>query len=1287
MIPRLVPDLETALHILYEQSSNNHHGILKEAHEFLMFFQSRNPRRKVVAFRQSCIDHKDAVASDLHCGDNSRKKKNDDISLLKEVGLGSTWLACMYILCLQEEQGIDTNEAQRPATRYSGTEKLFAAQTLLHRVRRTKLLEAIDLEFERDREITPEQALVFTEHAHHVLQPFIQWVPNSFIKEILQQAQYSRDDESLSKGQVSLLTLICVLFVSAQNDSSSYPLLATIASTAVTIALRMVYSPITLLNKTDDQLSLTGLLLDSIHSVHSMAGSHVEVLSAVLHLCWASIPEVILGSPGGCQGRLSMNPNCLHAATNELRTEGVQKLAFSLDEILKSQHGELWVLRTCELWGKYVLFPEPLLRQTVWLASKHLDSRNRDYRVAAFRFIIAIFEAGSWSIDQVLKTSLGMTDENRSAPAGKKKPSSRSKKRHKESLERKKSAEGVREDLDREVFARGQNACVSLELVWDNLRRTVEESLSPCGSVDGEGSIGCFVTAVNAYFSFSIRSRRWSDLLRELSCTFCQLCRYPNPSVRSMCYETLFSMHSVLIATRNENDPLSGDLESFVEALYVDCALGLAQQCAYPKNYFVDMTLESIHDLEVERNDIRDIIRCLTYSFDLASTSGVENEFPPLHICFKVLERLVDACHRAFTESLHMGVLVSETFPHMFSSLAKSLNHISAFYCRLPEKPDQIRQLLLKTLESAVALMKICLWSLQSTQMFEFFPVVRLANIGIASFAPMFVAIGRVGDPQLLTLLEAVLIVSIQCGIESVKSIPELAAPSTIGFTQYGIRGAMCSPGGEDHVGCLVLARLAVEEDSLTKLFVKLIHPYAEQLCELHQYLKQLEITRGRGIVHGVGVRPKSRRLIIQVLCRIHLFAENTARTSVLLEDLFQKSIGVMGSWRDSTSDRPYLLLSDALLDLASFSPSIISGVFGAEDNNSQDMVCLRGLVDACASGYDPSAHASEESVLDWNCLRGAVHEFLLVASQHRKNSRAAGVIIDLMKAESYAIIQLCSLGPSAHTPIFQDRIISQDGIPSGIFIITVREILLNTEQDAIREQCVGILSEMSPFVLQAILHDCPEADSFEDPRPCLLEAWLLTLTCEMDKSLLHLDTCGAICVLICGKSIGLTREDRQLDRHMSFDGPQSLALMDYFLHISRLGILSELGPHLEKALSVADGVGLFSGVLFRCFQGALPPYIIERLSEFYQGLSESSLLSAAVFREFLHRGMTVEWHSKSVAGTLGRLPNFLDEATEAYERHDFRRVKTLVKQLCGGKKHGSDFGTKPTPTRWSNVL
>ena len=178
--PILLPSLRTALSCLYDLSSYNHNNGTQiasssssqfinatnsssitreeEANLFLIQFQNRNVRRNIEAMmtsqsKQQQDSHMVHKISEARCNEDDEDddgegeeeffantnndtptSANKNNAVRMNSHCGSSWLACVVLLCC-------TPDAHP-------TERLFAAQTILHRMRKMDLLDAVDMELE-----------------------------------------------------------------------------------------------------------------------------------------------------------------------------------------------------------------------------------------------------------------------------------------------------------------------------------------------------------------------------------------------------------------------------------------------------------------------------------------------------------------------------------------------------------------------------------------------------------------------------------------------------------------------------------------------------------------------------------------------------------------------------------------------------------------------------------------------------------------------------------------------------------------------------------------------------------------------------------------------------------------------------------------------------------------------------------------------------------------------------------------------------------------------------------
>ena len=121
--PILLKKLHLALSHLYALHANNDPNFAlnqQQAHSYLIEFQSRNVRRKVTSLHQR---KRDSSSNDL----SSKLEINEETN-------GSSLYAALPFLLY--------------TTPSHETERLFCAQTILHRLRRMRTSEAIDYEME-----------------------------------------------------------------------------------------------------------------------------------------------------------------------------------------------------------------------------------------------------------------------------------------------------------------------------------------------------------------------------------------------------------------------------------------------------------------------------------------------------------------------------------------------------------------------------------------------------------------------------------------------------------------------------------------------------------------------------------------------------------------------------------------------------------------------------------------------------------------------------------------------------------------------------------------------------------------------------------------------------------------------------------------------------------------------------------------------------------------------------------------------------------------------------------
>eukprot|EP00978_Attheya_sp_CCMP212_P010847 scaffold26342_cov54-Attheya_sp.AAC.3 len=284
---------------------------------------------------------------------------------------GSTWLAALHVLALSTAHA---------------TERLFCAQTLLHRLRRMKLEDAMDVDMEdgyvfgagntvvdvlvtKDDDPTNTQrhaaALqhLYSRTAHQLLASLPQHshlLQQLFLQQQSQQQQQQIRGEDQIKGEMGLVTLAVLAVETAhaeygppqhsqQQHAIFSSLLATLGAAMAAMALRL-HAPS---NETQPHgnngptNAIVPMVTRSIQTVvlhvqqqqHNLSASMQEqqmlANNACVCACLAAIPDTLLGCPGGARGRLSIDPKSLQAVNTELRSRatGVDLLLQTLTSL------------------------------------------------------------------------------------------------------------------------------------------------------------------------------------------------------------------------------------------------------------------------------------------------------------------------------------------------------------------------------------------------------------------------------------------------------------------------------------------------------------------------------------------------------------------------------------------------------------------------------------------------------------------------------------------------------------------------------------------------------------------------------------------------------------------------------------------------------------------------------------------------------------------------------------------------------------------------------------------
>jgi hypothetical protein len=358
--------------------------------------------------------------------------------------------------------------------------------------------------------------------------------------------------------------------------------------------------------------------------------------------------------------------------------------------------------------------------------------------------------------------------------------------------------------------------------------------------------------------------------------------------------------------------------------------------------------------------------------------------------------------------------------------------------------------------------------------------------------------------------------------------------------------------------------------------------------------------------------------------------------------------------------------------------------------------------------------------LIKWSRFRAALFTLIKNSALDDMAHAAAELVVTSIRVECEAIMYQFQAGPASPSSIFCLNVISEDHVPAGVFVKGLGDILDHCQFGL---NCARAVYESTRYVLPTLLHECPQPSTrggFEDPRPTLLEAWLIVMeklakwikTAEPSAipgaRQVLVESCGACLSLLFYPSIKKPNEQRASGYGMSLDGPQSRAIMEFLDSFFQLGTdyFQEAAFTLSSRLQLPKedhNIGIIGSALFRGVQGALPPWAVEYLPGVYASLYHSLGKDPLIFGQFMLASINA-----SLPNTCGQFGSVLPgkllsgpyfEGMSERQKQAFveqsmelarcdsvsgwKRMKGLVKQACGGKKKESDFQQKPSPTNW----
>ncbi|KAL7493940.1 hypothetical protein ACHAWT_005337 [Skeletonema menzelii] len=1196
----------------------------------------------------------------------------------------------------------------------------------------------------------------------------------------------SQGEEQI-KGTLMMFSLAVAMYVAAfrdfeeehqhqnQHDEARSPwanaVLSELGSALSVTMLRLRYRPTTDKQATpspdpscppliDALVHAINIVKDSaaVYLTNQQAGGEIPSLLQDAHhyaihrsiaACLTSLPETVLLPPGqDYMHRIpSVDRGCLRAASMELRCNetGMQKAV----TVLMQSTGNVYddssasrLLGMCEAWARYVAVPIHVIDESVGKVAvqfMHISKgtpalQQQKVQSLAFQYLVSIFEAAlpTLSVSDILTAALGVGATG--VQNGKKKQGNKSKKRHDKRLDRAKAVEdeSSQNQAEEELLARKNAACaaaaaafgVSTSSAGDDWGLRLASSCPTTTSHAICSTVAAAATSVLPHLLWLERndgpSQQWrSELFSVITTVIQRMCKAEDRDIRALVYEALMIIHGAL----NSVTVVSCRVEQLAIDSICECVLSLSASCAYPLNYFDNLFENNDEDLEIERNDVRDVCRSVC-SLDSGNFGSDESKSPSLMI----LNRIVSACHSAI-KGTDPAVSPSEAVVHALSSLAKPLNKLGNKCLEVPD--EEGCTILSRALDSFAFVFQILNSSIERLPHSQTLPLSRLVLIGFASLAPLLSSVARMAlrstteaERNLIEFFEKSLCYGIQQAILSTAQIPELVAESTLESTRYDIKGAMRGPGGEDHVGCIALIRVSSESDELRNSVFKVCGGrILQDLTNLHHTLKRIEVERGVGVDYGKGVTPLSRRLLIRVVSRLGIQQGDGTVLHSLLEEPLREIVAQKSS---PVTIEKLFRFCEAALDLSFFSPELLSHLF--RDRTSD----LDSLFQTVIMGYAGLSFTSEGDATTHHWARLRCGIICLLRACQSMTDYSAGVIRALIRAECEAAAAQCDQGPSSGSNLFVEDIIGEEKIHTGAYVILIGEYLkhlssskvMTEDQVASCRRCVQVLKHCASDVASVLLHVSPEASAHVDPRVTLAEAWFLTMktlasVCRHNDQIISMlatenvqtlfgESLSVAMLFIFMKDIGgKKRPAPDMQQGMSPDGPQTLAISDFIAESMLLGpsilagSIAALSAHIqincgnEVPAEVLGGAAI-SASLLRAISGATPPWVVEDTPVLFKAMHTALGNDSDLFIQAL--GVSTKLETMTAVGGLrageklsGRyldasdshINSFLGKAAETVAKNDWKKMKVVLKSATGGKKKESGFNLKPHYSNW----
>ena len=808
-------------------------------------------------------------------------------------------------------------------------------------------------------------------------------------------------------------------------------------------------------------------------------------------------------------------------------------------------------------------------------------------------------------------------------------------------------------------------------------------------------------------------------------------------SIRALVYAAIQSFAEVL--SKATSTPQNKAFFDHAVEFVTQSAMNLVTHCVYDPEYFADFCTEYDEELEIERNDIRDLMRTVTQN----SSS--------FHF-------MLQQCHLQILAS-PPGSL-NETAVHALSAFAKNLLLLTQSHQSLAgddlKRCFAIADLALEcqnlALERCISLVNLVdpatggVANLPAS--FQSFRVTLLAGSVFVVWCNALLNVDEASLPFPTTYRAEVhrlvrLSTEFAClSAVRVKEFPQDVVDVNVfvGVRESEVSGAFHSPGGEDHVGLIVLYRLCCEDGQCATIMTHAL----QSLLQVHQHLFSIEQKRAGGMM----ATSKSRRLALKSIGKVCLIDEKFDTLRSLVEERTSVMVAVLGDQTSSGGGAEGMFrLCEAVLDLGEFDVTVI--------NSNMDKIS--SLAAAIYWGYEGGSALPYPVARQWARLRGAFLRLLnsscerdakgSLAAQKKNNASVAnnqGIAPGTMEMALRICAKECEAAASAVVAqsrpdrpdfsLFDNAMIGVSMVEAGCFLDLVLEL---ANGDALAHaflQASGPVTQLLTFHhggggSGGALGEAVFTADFEDPRLSIGEVYykMGKKVCEQFSHSFEggddrlLDALAAMVHVVLLEWLNLADVQGEKEGRlgagggMDFDDSVTLVIFDFLgLACTHQRILEKVGalfgrrygPKLvlgsaaeavatygEREQAALVGSGAVLSAMMSAASGRLAPWAIEFMPKAYESIFNANNSNLTAWSLALKIGIEckIVVGSGRYAVLSGKYVSFLkDKAMADYvtgvngaakenNAAGWHKVKNLLKLACGGKKKKSGFKLKPS--------